>query len=68
MDVYSQFLHKSRYARYVDKNKRREHWEETVQRFVDFMQMHLKENLFSVHAMHFLEMQWSCCNLPLPYF
>lgn len=44
MDAYQQFLHKSRYARYIDEHKRREHWPETVQRFVDFMTTHLKEN------------------------
>ena len=41
MDLYSQFLHKSRYARFLDDEKRREHWDETVQRYIDFMKVHL---------------------------
>jgi ribonucleoside-diphosphate reductase alpha chain len=36
MDQYQQFIHKSRYARWLPAEKRRETWEETVQRYVDF--------------------------------
>ena len=36
MDQYQQFIHKSRYARWLDTEKRRETWEETVQRYIDF--------------------------------
>jgi len=36
MDQYQQFIHKSRYARWLTEEKRRETWEETVQRYVDF--------------------------------
>jgi ribonucleoside-diphosphate reductase alpha chain len=31
-----QYVHKSRYARWLDKEQRREHWHETVQRYVDY--------------------------------
>lgn len=31
-----QYVHKSRYARWRDKESRREHWHETVQRYVDY--------------------------------
>ena len=31
-----EYVHKSRYARWIDKEKRREHWHETVQRYVDY--------------------------------
>jgi len=41
MDLYSQFIHKSRYARYLDDIKRREHWPETVARYIDYIQEHL---------------------------
>ena len=34
---YQQFIHKSRYARYLDSEKRRETWEETVERYCTFM-------------------------------
>lgn len=35
--LYSQFIHLSRYARWVDGKGRRETWEETVDRYVNFM-------------------------------
>ena len=36
MDQYQQFIHKSRYARWLEAKGRRETWEETCQRYVDF--------------------------------
>ena len=36
MDQYQSFIHKSRYARWLSDENRRETWEETVQRYVDF--------------------------------
>ncbi len=33
---YSKFIHKSRYARWDTKKKRREEWDETVNRLIDF--------------------------------
>ena len=36
MDAYQQYIHKSRYARYLPDQKRRESWEETVGRYVDY--------------------------------
>ena len=36
MDQYQQFIHKSRYARWIPEKGRRETWDETVQRYVDF--------------------------------
>jgi len=36
MDQYQSFIHKSRYARWLESEGRRENWEETVQRYVDF--------------------------------
>jgi len=35
MNEYSNVIHRTRYARYLDEYKRRETWEETVQRYVD---------------------------------
>ena len=43
MDVYQQFIHKSRYARYLEDKDRREHWPETVDRYMEFMANHLQE-------------------------
>jgi ribonucleoside-triphosphate reductase (thioredoxin) len=36
MDQYQQYIHKSRYARYLDDEGRRETWDETVNRYIDF--------------------------------
>jgi ribonucleoside-triphosphate reductase (thioredoxin) len=43
MDIYSQFICKSRYSRFLPDQHRREHWDETVDRYLNFMQKHLKE-------------------------
>ena len=34
---YQAFIHTSRYARWLDKEKRRENWGETVGRYVDYI-------------------------------
>ena len=36
MNQYQQFIHRSRYARYLDDKERRETWSETVARYCDF--------------------------------
>jgi ribonucleoside-diphosphate reductase alpha chain len=41
MTAYNTFIGKSRYARYLDELGRREHWNETVARYFDFMEKHL---------------------------
>ena len=43
--LYQEFIYKSRYARYLDSEKRRENWDETVARYFDFMTKHLKTKL-----------------------
>lgn len=37
MTSYMQVIHRSRYSRYIPELKRRETWEETVDRLVDFL-------------------------------
>jgi len=37
MDSYQSYIHKSRYARYLPEFKRREEWNETVERYATFM-------------------------------
>jgi ribonucleoside-diphosphate reductase alpha chain len=37
MDQYREYIAASRYARFVDENNRRETWDETVSRFVDYV-------------------------------
>jgi len=39
---YQAFIHKSRYARWLDEENRRETWNETVSRFYEFMLEHVK--------------------------
>ncbi len=34
--LYSNFIHKSRYARWLEEGERRENWPETVDRYIDF--------------------------------
>ena len=41
---YQQFIHTSRYARFIDAEKRRESWPETVTRYVDFVSENLDTN------------------------
>lgn len=41
--LYQQYIHLSRYSRYRYDVKRRETWEETVSRYFDFFEEHLKE-------------------------
>jgi len=36
MDLYQSYIHISRYSRWRDDLGRRETWEETVQRYIDF--------------------------------
>ena len=36
MDAYQQYIHKSRYARYLPEEQRRETWEETIDRYLSF--------------------------------
>ena len=42
MTPYNTFIAKSRYSRYLDEKGRREHWDETVARYFDFMEKHLQ--------------------------
>lgn len=40
---YQEFIHKSRYARWIEEEGRRENWDETVSRYVNFMEEALLE-------------------------
>ena len=42
--VYQQFIHKSRYARWLPTENRREEWHETVARYFNFFEKHLEKN------------------------
>ena len=59
MDQYQQFIHKSRYARWMPEHSRRETWSETVLRYVQFWrdreQITVKEGQKLYDAIHNLE-------------
>jgi ribonucleoside-triphosphate reductase len=41
---YQEFIYKSRYSRWIESENRREDWPETVKRYFDFFENHLKQN------------------------
>ena len=41
---YQNFIALSRYARWKEEDQRRENWGETVDRYIDYMTLHLKKN------------------------
>ena len=59
MDQYQSFIHKSRYARWLEDEGRRETWEETCSRYVDFFkereQLNDEEGQEIWDAIHALE-------------
>ena len=44
VDPYKNFIHISRYARWIEEKNRRETWVETVERYINFMKDHLVLN------------------------
>ena len=38
---YEEFIYKSRYSRWIEEEKRRENWDETVSRYLNFISYHL---------------------------
>lgn len=42
MDYYQQFIYLSRYSRWIEEEGRRETWEETISRYFNFFEKHLK--------------------------
>ena len=59
MNQYQEFIHKSRYARWLPEEGRRERWDETVNRYVDFWkergQINEKTALQLFNAIHDLD-------------
>ncbi len=41
---YQAYIHKSRYARFIDSEGRRENWDETVARYFDYFEQDLEES------------------------
>lgn len=64
MTPYQTYIAKSRYSRYLDDKGRREHWPETVNRYFDFMQGHLKKkHSYDIPAELRRELQEAVTNL-----
>ena len=42
--IYQDFIHISRYARYTDELKRRETWDETVDRYINYFKNRTNNN------------------------
>ena len=56
MDLYQQYIAKSRYARYLPEEQRRETWDETVDRYCDYMLQQAGENT-TISVEHFKELK-----------
>lgn len=41
---YEEFIYKSRYSRWIEEDNKREDWNETVNRYLQFMAKHLNDN------------------------
>jgi ribonucleoside-triphosphate reductase len=62
-DPYRNFIHISRYARWIESENRRETWEETVDRYCNFMRDHLVLNHgYSPNAKVFTEVREAILN------
>lgn len=61
---FQSFIHLSRYSRWLHEENRRESWTETVGRYFDFFEVHLKENTkFSMSKALRSELESSILNL-----
>jgi len=62
--VFQQYIHLSRYARWLEDKNRRETWDETVERYMTFMKKHLKENYgYTIPQDDYAEVQQAILNL-----
>jgi ribonucleoside-diphosphate reductase alpha chain len=62
--LYQQFIHQSRYARWLDYEGRRETWPETVRRYMMFMTKHLyKQHKYEMPEDLFHEVEAAILNL-----
>ena len=61
---YQNFIHLSRYSRWIDKEERRENWKETIDRYLSFMSDHLKDNYnYTIPDDMYSEIETSMLNL-----
>jgi ribonucleoside-diphosphate reductase alpha chain len=62
---YQKFIHTSRYARWIEKEKRRETWEETVERYFKFFDEHLTQLNYSLQPELRQELKDAVLNLEI---
>lgn len=62
---YQQFIHLSRYSRWLEKEGRRESWEETVERYFGFFDEHLKDRKFDLDPALRQELKDAVLNLEI---
>ena len=63
---YQQFIHLSRYSRWNYEEKRRETWEETVDRYFRFFKEHLKENYnYKLLSIDICDLKYAILNLDI---
>ena len=60
--AYQQFIHKSRYARWIEDDQRRENWDETVSRYVNFMSDHVGKKYHKLEGVVLDEIEQSILN------
>ena len=64
--LYQEFIHKSRYARWLWDENRRENWDETVARYFNFFDEHIKENnSYSITPEERKELEQAVLNLEI---
>ncbi len=64
--LYQEFIHKSRYARWLWEENRRENWDETVARYFNFFDEHIKDVTgYSVTAEERKQLEEAVLNLEI---
>ena len=62
---YQEFIHKSRYSRWLEEEKRRESWDETVNRYITFMFENTRMAQFGQESEMFKELKEAIINLEI---
>jgi len=62
---YQEFIHKSRYSRWLEEEKRRESWDETVNRYITFMFENTPMAQFGQESEMFKELKEAIINLEI---
>jgi ribonucleoside-triphosphate reductase len=63
LNIYQEIIHRSRYAKFLDKQNRRETWVETVKRYIDFICKQTKKFGYSLEEKEIIEIGDAIYNL-----